>query len=137
MFGIIGAEAVQLVNQFAGKTLRGGEFWSTVNNTMADANDAVEAKIFFEPANNEIAAGTMIGGFDRNFLRLAIFVLGAERGIGKADALEFAGDEALHWCIGAIRNGSRGRSPHRGGIDAVKGEFDAGGATVDGEDAIR
>ena len=78
------------MNESASNTLRACKFWSAVNHAVADAGDGIEAEIFFEPANDKIAAGAVIGGFDGQFLGGAIFVFDSDGGIGKADAFEFS-----------------------------------------------
>ena len=96
MLWIVGAEAVQLVNKFAGKPLRGGEFWPAVDDAVADANDGIKAEVFFEPADDELTAGAVIGRFDGQFLGSAIFVFDCDGRIRKTDAFDFGGDEAVH-----------------------------------------
>lgn len=120
MFGVVGAETMQFFDEFASDALSASEFGATVNDAMTDANYAIEAEIFFEPGNDEVAAGAVIGGFNRDFLGSAVLVFDCDGGIRKADPLEFAGNKAGHRGIGDIES-----------------EFDAGGTTVDSKDARR
>jgi len=67
-----------------------------MDDAVADANDGIEAEVFFEPADYEITTGAMVWSFDTEFLGVAISIFDRDGGIGKADAFEFAGDEAVH-----------------------------------------
>ena len=73
MFRIVGTEAVQFLNESAGKTLRACEFWTAMDDAMADANDGVKAKPLLEPFDDEFTGDAVVRGFDGQFLRCAIF----------------------------------------------------------------
>jgi len=95
MFGIVWTYAVQLVNEVTGERLRAREFRPAMNDTMTDAGNRVEAVVFSEPGDDEFAACAMAGSFDTDFLGITVFIFDREGRIGKADAFEFAGDEAV------------------------------------------
>ena len=74
MLGVVRAEAIQFVNESAGKTLRAGEFWPAMNNAMSDPNNAVKAELLLEPFDDEFATSAVGWGFNGQFLRCAIFI---------------------------------------------------------------
>jgi len=68
MLWVVGAESMQFTNEFACDALGAFEFGSAVDHAMADADDTSEAEIFFEPANDRIATGAVVGSFNRKLL---------------------------------------------------------------------
>src|ERR1035438_2716313 len=89
-----------------------------MDDTMADTGHVGETDMAFEPADQKVCCGTMTGCGDDEGDGLFCAVLDGQSWLGQADALDFAGEQP------------RGRR-----VGAVEGELDAGGTTIDRQDA--